>query len=53
MRNSELRTQFASLSDEELMERAQSAALTEDAQALADTEVALRRLQPSRLTAPM
>jgi len=53
MRNSELRTLFASLSDEELMERAQSAALTEDAQALADTEVALRGLQPSRLTAPM
>ena len=53
MRNSELRTLFASLSDEELMERAQSAALTEDAQALADIEVALRGLQPSRLTAPM
>lgn len=47
MPNTELRALFTSLSDEELIERAGSDGLTEEAQALADAEMVLRGLQPS------
>jgi hypothetical protein len=51
MPNTELSTLFTSLSDEELMERAGSGGLTEEAQALADAEVSLRGLQLPLLAA--